>query len=312
MRLWILTHTPASRSTTLLEQAARAAGHDVERIDFEKVTVRHAHPGPAVAGVPSSRPDLVLNRLQGDETHLRHGTRVQAALENRGILGINTAGAMQVGVVKSATAQQLSAAGLPQPPTVIATVDTDPATLADFCGLPLVLKPDRGTGASGVIRVDTEDAVATTLVELSDRGVRELVAQPFLPDAATTLRAVVIDGRVVAAVAGDAPIDEWRASLDVAVDVRAVRLPDHEQALASAAARSCGLYIAGVDMVRVGGDAGGAPGSTLVIDVNPSPELWRTMEATGADLYAATLGFLERVAQMGRLPGLRSGLAAVD
>ena len=276
MRLWILTHTPASRSTTALEKAAADAGHEVDRVDFEKVTVRHAHPGPTLAGVPSSRPDLVLNRLHGDETHLRHGTRVQAALESNGVLGINTAAAMQVAVVKSATAQRLSAAGLPQPPTVIATVDTDPRTLVDFCGLPMVLKPDRGIGASGVLRVDAADEVAPTLTGLAGRGVRELVAQPFLPDAATTVRAVVVDGKVVAAVVGDAPSGEWRASLDVAVDVR------------------------------------GGPGSTLVIDVNPSPELWRTMESSGVDLYAATLDFLEHVCQTGRLPGLRSGLAAVD
>lgn len=311
MRLWILTHTPAARSTTYLEKAATDAGHEVDRIDFEKVTVRHAHPGPVLAGVPSSRPDLVLNRLQGDETHLRHGTRVQAALENRGILGINTSAAMQVAVVKSATSQRLASAGLPQPPTVIATVDTDPATLVDFCGLPLVLKPDRGIGASGVLRVDEDEAVATTLAELADNGVRELVAQPFLPDAATTLRAVVIDEKVVAAVAGDAPSDEWRASLDIAVDIRALRLPDHERALAVAAATSCGLHVAGVDMVRIGGDGAGGPGSTVVVDVNPSPELWRTTEASGVDLYAALIDFLERVAQNGRLPGMR-GFAAID
>lgn len=310
MHLWILSRADASRSTRRLEETATAAGHTVERVAFEQVTVRHAHPGPMLAGVPSSRPDLVLNRLQGDETHLRHGTRVQAALESRGVLGVNTSAAIQIGVVKSSTSQRLAAAGIPQPTTVVATVDSRPDALVEVCGTPLVLKPDRGTGAKGVVRVDKAEEVRHVLDDLATHGVRELVAQPFIPAAATTLRAVVIQRRVVAAVAGEAPEGDWRASLDVAVGVRAVTLPDHEQALAVAAATACGLHMAGIDMVRVGGPGAG-PGATYVLDVASAPELRRTGEASGVDLYAATVTFLERIAQAGRLPAFH-GLPAID
>jgi ribosomal protein S6--L-glutamate ligase len=312
VRLWTLTRTPVTATTTRIEQVAADAGHIVERVDFEQVTVRHAYLGRALAGVPSDRPDVVLNRLHGDETHLRHGTRVQAALEAAGALGVNRSTAVAVAAVKSSTTQRFAAAGLPQPPTVVATVDSAPTALTEVTGVPLVLKPDRGTGARGVLRVDDADRLPTMLRELADRGVRELVAQPFLPEAAITIRAIVIGDRIVAAVAGDAPEGDWRASLDVAVDVRPVALPDHEQALAVAAASVCGLHLAGVDLVRLGAaDSAGASGATLVLDVNPAPELIRTADAADVDLFGATVRFLERVMHVGRVPELRT-LAAID
>lgn len=311
MHLWILTKQAATPTTHRLARVAAEAGHVVEHVDFERVTVRHAGQGPQLAGVPSDHPDMVLNRLHGDERHLRHGTRVQAALEAEGVLGVNRSAAVAVAAVKSSTAQRLQAAGLPQPPTVVATVDSDPAALIEVTGLPVIVKPDRGTGAGGVLRVDDAADLPPVLTRLADAGVRELIAQPYLPDAATTMRAVVIGERVVAAIGGRAPDGDWRASLDVAVDVQQVRLADHERALAVAAAAACGLHVAGIDLVRVGADATGRRGATLVIDVNPAPELEVTTDASGVDLYGATVSFLTWVVQTGRVPEVRT-LAAID
>ena len=64
--------------------------------------------------------------------------------------------------------------------------------------------------------------------------------------------------------------------------------------MAVRAARSLGLYIAGVDMIR--SDRG-----TLVLEVNSSPGLEGIEGSTGVDVAASIIEFLEKNVPLGRM-----------
>jgi glutathione synthase/RimK-type ligase-like ATP-grasp enzyme len=78
---------------------------------------------------------------------------------------------------KLGMAELFAAADIPHPPGVSCR---DPAAVQDFAraqGFPLVLKPDRGSGARDTFRVENEAELTLALA----RDLREHLAQPFIP-----------------------------------------------------------------------------------------------------------------------------------
>ena len=66
-----------------------------------------------------------------------------------------------------------------------------------------------------------------------------------------------------------------------------VKITPEERKMAVRAARSLGLYIAGVDMIR-------SERGTLVLEVNASPGLEGIETSTGKDVAGAIIEFLEK------------------
>jgi RimK family alpha-L-glutamate ligase len=182
----------------------------------------------------------------------------------------------------------LAAVGLPVPGTI---AGSDPEQLAAAAGrhlgFPVVVKQRRSRMGVGVIRCDRRDqldAVLDTLWRLGD----EVVVQRYVPSAETTVRLVVVGGRVVAAASFTAGPDEWRSNAARGGAV-ADRPPDRrEEALAIAAAAAVGLGHCGVDLVP-----GDAP---IVLEVNPTPGFRHIEEATGVDVARAIVAHVVEVA----------------
>lgn len=298
MRIWVLAGTPVTPTTARLVELAGEMGHDASVVDHAAVSLRHAADGSTLVGGPGGRPHLLVNRMRGDETHLRHATRLQTALESRGVPTANGASAVRLAAVKSATAERLAARGLPLPLTLVATVDTDPAMIVAETGLPVVVKADRAKGGLGTHRLHDEAALAATLGAMRADGVREVVCQPWLADAREMVRAVVLGGEVIGTIVRRPTAEEWRATAALGARVEGARLAPHEEALALAVAEACGLDVAGVDLLRRGqGDETAA----LALDVEPSPELRLTEAAEREDLTRRILEGLVAAARGGRL-----------
>ena len=110
------------------------------------------------------------------------------------------------------------------------------------------------------------------------------VAAP--PLAPADLRALVVGGRVIAAIRRTAAAGEFRANLHLGGTAAAETLHPAEALLARRAAAVAGLDVAGVDLVR-------SHAGPLVIEVNASPGLEGVETATGVDVADAIVARLE-------------------
>jgi RimK family alpha-L-glutamate ligase len=277
MRLLVLTARPDTQANQRIAEAARSLGAEPVVVDAATVTagvgaapwLEHQGadllaplPSAALARVGNWRPESVLAALE-------------VAVE-RGVSTPNPPEAVRVGRDHWRTVRALAAAGLPVPDTL---AGADPEALAgaaaDRLGFPVVVKQRRSRMGVGVIRCDSRDqldAVLDTLWRLGD----EVVVQRFHHSGGTSVRVLVVRGRVVASAALRAPAGEWRSNAARGGRAVAYEPSPMEERLALTAATTLGLGSCGVDLL--------AGERTVVVEVNPTPGFRHLEAATGMDV----------------------------
>ncbi|HEX5999603.1 MAG TPA: RimK family alpha-L-glutamate ligase, partial [Hyphomicrobiaceae bacterium] len=159
-------------------------------------------------------------------------------------------------------------------------------------GTPCVIKLLEGTQGRGVILAETA-ASAKSIIEAFSAANTNILVQEFIKEAGgTDIRALVVDGKVVASMKRTCSTGEFRANLHLGGKAEAVVITDEEARTAGRAAEVLGLNVAGVDMLR----SGRGP---LVVEVNSSPGIEGMEQASGLDLAGAMLDFLEHRAGCG-------------
>jgi len=86
---------------------------------------------------------------------------------------------------------------------------------------------------------------------------------------------------------------EFRANIHRGGTAEKIKLTPEERSTAVRAARAMGLNIAGVDILR-------SNHGPVVIEVNSSPGLEGIEQATGIDVAAATIKYIEKNAEPGK------------
>jgi ribosomal protein S6--L-glutamate ligase len=120
-----------------------------------------------------------------------------------------------------------------------------------------------------------------------------ILVQQFIKEAdSTDIRALVIGDRVVAAMKRQGPPGEFRSNLHRGGLGERVRITPEEREMAVKAARTLGLNVCGVDMLR-------AKNGPLVVELNSSPGIEGLEKATGVDVAGLMIEFLERNASHG-------------
>lgn len=148
----------------------------------------------------------------------------------------------------------------------------------------MVVKLVEGTHGSGVVLAETRKAAESLLAAFHQLNA-DLCVQEFVSGAGgRDVRAIVVGGRVVAAMERIAEKCEFRANLHQGARAVGVDLTDSEQDVALRAASSVGLEVAGVDMLRT--EAG-----PLVIEANISPGLEGIERATGENVAKAIVAY---------------------
>jgi ribosomal protein S6--L-glutamate ligase len=117
--------------------------------------------------------------------------------------------------------------------------------------------------------------------------------QEFIKEAdSTDIRALVIGDRVVAAMKRMGPPGDFRSNLHRGGLGEKVRITPQERSIAVKAARTLGLNVCGVDLLR-------SKQGPLVVEVNSSPGIEGVEKATGVDVAGLMIEFLERHAPHG-------------
>ncbi|MBX3246530.1 MAG: RimK family alpha-L-glutamate ligase [Myxococcales bacterium] len=281
MRLAILSQSRRLYSTHRLLAAARRERIEAHVVDYLECRVRMTTDRLEVVsrGKPLSSFDAIIPRVPSSET--AQGCMIVRQLEHLGARSPNGADAIERSRDKLRAMQDLGAAGLPIPPTAVAHPARETRDLVeDVGGAPVVVKLIEGTQGVGVILCETLQAAEAVVDAIRSLRGRYLV-QRFIAEArGSDLRYFVVGDTVVAAMRRTAQPGEFRSNLHRGGEVEGIAPDPDEAAIAVRAAKTLGLGVAGVDLLR-------SEDGPMLLEVNSSPGLEGIEKATGIDVARA-------------------------
>ncbi len=170
------------------------------------------------------------------------------------------------------------------------------AAIRKVGGAPVILKLLEGTQGMGVILAESVKSAESVLDAMSSLG-QNILIQDFIEEAhGTDYRAIVVGGKVVAAMTRQAGEGEFRSNLHRGGTATGVQLDEAYAGTAVHAAEVLGLNIAGVDMIP-------SQEGPMVLEVNSSPGLEGIERATGVDVAGAMIDFVLEHAPQARVRG---------
>lgn len=294
MKIAILSRKASLYSTNRLREAAEERGHDVRIVDYLRCYM----------DITSHRPQVryqgdVLNDFQAlipriGASHTFYGTAVVRQFEMMGVYPTNESQAITRSRDKLRTLQLLSRQGIGLPVTGFAHSTKDVDGLIQLVGgAPLVVKLLEGTQGIGVVLAETNKA-AESVIE-AFRGLEaNILVQEFIKEAdGEDIRAFIVGERVVASMKRKGAEGEFRSNLHRGGTASAIKLTPEERSTAVRAAKTMGLRVAGVDLLR-------SNHGPVVMEVNSSPGLEGIEGSTGVDVAGKVIEFIERNAAPGR------------
>lgn len=188
--------------------------------------------------------------------------------------------------------QMLARHGIDVPRTVFARMDCELAPLIDYVGgLPVVLKLLESTHGIGVILAESLNQAEAT-VETLQRLRGNVLMQEYIAEAkGADIRAIVIDGVIVAAMERKARKGEFRSNLHRGATASKVELSEEEARVVMESTRIMGLDIAGVDLLR-------SARGPLIMEINASPGLEGIEATTEVDVAGLIIEFIEKQVQL--------------
>ena len=121
-----------------------------------------------------------------------------------------------------------------------------------------------------------------------------ILVQEFIKEAGgTDIRALVVGGKVIAAMKRNGAADDFSSNLHLGGSAEMIKSTPKERSTAVRAAKSMGLNVCGVDMLRTND-------GPVVMEVNSSPGLQGIENATGIDVAGKIIEFLEANAVKGK------------
>jgi ribosomal protein S6--L-glutamate ligase len=286
MKIAVLSRNAALYSTSRLVSAVEARGAEVSVLDPLQCLVKLSkkrpevwHHGERVTGL-----DGVVPRIGASITF--YGLAVLRQFEMMGVFPANESQAISRSRDKLRALQLLSRHDIGIPPTVFVRRKEDlRSAIRKVGGAPVILKLLEGTQGQGVILAESVKS-AESMLDAMHFLKQNLLIQAFIREAAgTDYRAIVVGGRVVAAMSRQASEGEFRSNLHRGGKARGVELDESWSQTAIHAAEVLGLNIAGVDLIP-------SAEGPMVLEVNSSPGLEGIEKATGVDIAGAMIEFV--------------------
>ena len=288
MKIAILSRNARLYSTKRLVDAARARGHSVRVLDPLRCYMRIAagtfeihYKGSVLHGI-----DAVIPRIGASITF--YGTAVVRQFEMMGVYTPNGSDPILRARDKLRTLQLLARENIDLPTTVFGDNPDDTADLLAMLGpAPHVIKLNEGAQGQGVLLAEKRSA-AQGMIEAFRGLYANFLVQEFIKEArGADIRCFVVGGRVVAAMRRQGREGEFRSNLHRGGSATAVQLSAAETDTALRAARTMGLNVAGVDLLR-------SRRGPLVLEVNSSPGLEGIETTTGIDIAGEIIEYLAR------------------
>jgi ribosomal protein S6--L-glutamate ligase len=281
VRILILSRKRTLFTTRRLREEGERLGHRVDVVDPLRCVLLLKPEGPAIlaGGRSLPRPQAVIPRVGTAGTD--YSIAVVRHLELMGVPVLNGAEAIGRAKHKLGCLQILAARGLPVPDTLIARYPRDLDRLMKLLGgPPVILKLLRGTQGTGVIFAESRSSVESMLETVWSLG-EDILLQRFIAESkGRDVRALVVQGRVCAAMRRIGAPGEFRSNIHRGGVGEPVQLPRAYERVAVAAARAMGLEAAGVDMLETSK-------GPVILEVNASPGFEGLEAATGVNAARA-------------------------
>jgi ribosomal protein S6--L-glutamate ligase len=294
MKIAMLARNPDLYSHQRLKEAAEARGHTLDIINTLRCYMNIASRRPEIYynGEKLKGYDAVIPRIGASVTF--YGMAVLRQFEMMGVYPLNESVAIGRSRDKLRSMQLLARDGVGLPVTTFAHDPKQTEEVLKVAGsAPLVIKLLEGTQGLGVVLADT-DRSAKSVVEAFRATGTNILIQEFIKEAGgTDIRAIVIGGKVIAAMKRTGAEGEFRSNLHRGGSAQLVKLSPEERSTAVRAAKAMGLNACGVDMLRANHGA-------VVMEVNSSPGLEGVEKATGLDVAGKMIEFLEKNAEPGK------------
>lgn len=292
MKIAILATNPRLYSHKRLIAAGEEAGHEIQVINPLYCYMNVAASCPKIhyrGGEPLPHFDAVIPRIGASNTF--YGTAVLRHLETMGIYTLNESIAIARSRDKFRSLQLLARKGLPMPLTSFAQSPDNTTDLIRMVGgAPLVIKLLEGTQGKGVVLADSHQSAVSIINAFKEMHANILVQEFIEESCGTDIRCLVIGDKVVAAIKRQAKEGEFRANVHQGGKALKVKLSPQERTIAVAAAKTMGLKVAGVDLLR-------SNHGPLVLEINSSPGLEGIEKATQVNIAGKIIQYIEKHAK---------------
>ena len=294
MKIAMLARNPNLYSHKRMVEAAAERGHTLDILNTLRCTVNIASHRPTVSyeGKTLTGYDAVIPRIGASITN--YGLAILRQFEMQGVWPLNESVAIGRSRDKLRSMQILAKHGLGLPLTAYAN---DPKQAEEIIkavnGPPVVIKLLEGTQGIGVVLAETMSSAKSVIEAFRGANVNILV-QEFIKEAGgTDIRALVVGGKVVAAMKRTGAADDFRSNLHRGGIAQVIKITPEERSTAVRAAKRMGLNVCGVDMLR-------SNHGPVIMEVNSSPGLEGIEKATGKDVAGMTIDFVVANAKAGK------------
>jgi ribosomal protein S6--L-glutamate ligase len=294
VHLTILSRSAGIYTTRRLVDAARLAGHRVRVLNPLKCEMFLDGTEPLLyhQGAPIPRTDVCIPRV--GQSIQNYALAVVDQLAQKGIPLLNTAVAIARSRNKIRCLQHLSAHGIPVPATVMASNARSIAEMVSMVGgCPVLLKLLHGGERVGVMVCETVQSMEAALEALLGMGHYLIVQQSVRETKGRDIRALVVGGRVIAAVRREPRAGRLHRTLGAGARFEPARLPESFVRIAENTANLVALEVAAIDML----DLKDGP---RVFEVNSSPGIKEIEDVTGVDVAREIVARAAELARAGK------------
>ena len=294
MKIALLARNPKLYSHLRLVEAARERDHEIEVIDTLRVYLAIGQGPPQIRYQRRVLDDFdaVIPRIGASIT--QYGTAVLRQFEVLGTYPLNESQAIARSRDKQRSFQLMARKGIGLPVTAFAHKTRQADDLIDMVGgPPVVIKLVEGTQGIGVVLAETRNTAKSMIEAFGSLNANILIQEFIAESKGEDLRCIVVGDRVVASIRRRGAPGDFRSNLHRGGHADPITISPLERKTAVKAAKSLGLNVCGVDMLR-------ANRGPVVLEVNSSPGLEGVEKATGKDIAGAIIGFLEKNARRHR------------
>ncbi len=290
MNIAILSRGEYLYSTQSLLRAGAVRNHIMEVLDPTKCSLSIEEGVPRLYFCNEVIDDLhaVIPRIGASNTFF--GSSLVRHLEAMNVFTVVTAESILQSRNKWTSFQLLSKAGVPVPKTILGNVFDIEEALASFQKRPVILKVLQGTHGQGVILAETYASALSTIETLQSSGVRFVIQEYIAESKGCDLRAIVVGGRVVAAMKRQSKSGDFRSNLHRGGSSEPIRLSEAEKRIAIKAAQVLRLGVCGVDILQ-------ANQGPVILEVNSTPGLEGIEKTTGVNISEKIITYIERQSQ---------------
>lgn len=287
MNIAVLSRGESLYSTRSLMKAGLARNHLMEVLDPDKCTPAIENGRPVLYYCDEVIDDLhaVIPRVGASNTFF--GAALVRHFECMGVFTVVGAEAILQSRNKWTCNQVLSQAGLAVPKTFLGNSYDAEVLMELFGEVPMIIKILQGTHGHGVILAETRTSALSTIQTLKTAKVRFVVQEFIKESQGSDLRAIVVDGRIIAAMKRSSKKGEFRSNLHRGGSSQVIKLNEQQEHMALKAAETLKLGVCGVDILE--SDRG-----PLVLEVNSTPGLEGIETTTGIDISKQVITYIER------------------